>query len=93
MLINEKCGNSKEVVHGGQLTGNIKQQKKPCVLPAISREYFFNKHLEYRKSVGKYDFSFRSVNNLKEIQLFPDQTNRDHFDRDILLGVTGIVSP
>ena len=61
VLINEECGNPKEVVDGGKLTRNITQKKKLDVLQACRcplcdkcyrREYFFNKHLEYCESVS-----------------------------------------
>ena len=32
VLINEKCGNPKIVVDGGELTRNINQKKKPDIL-------------------------------------------------------------
>ena len=53
MLIDEECGNLKAVVHGGELTRNATQNKKPHVLQACRYALCdkCNKHREYCESV------------------------------------------
>ena len=60
VLINEECWNPKVIVPSGELARYINRKKKPDVLQACRcplcdkcyrQEYFFNKHLAYRKSV------------------------------------------
>ena len=89
-LINKGCWNPNVVVGDENLAININQKKKQDVLQTCSfplcdkcnsREHFFYNHLEYSNKLGKYDFSCGTVvNNLKEMQLFSDQMNRNYFD-------------
>ena len=58
VLVDEKCGNLKVVIDGGELTRNINQKKTSHILQAYRsslsdkccrRRYFFNNQVELRK--------------------------------------------
>ena len=73
MLIDEECGNLKAVVHGGELTRNATQNKKPHVYKPVDMHSVTNATSigNIVNQLGKCDFSCGLVvNNFKQTQLF-----------------------
>ena len=77
MFIDEKCGNLKVFIDGGELIRSIKQKKTSNVLQAYSYRSSLSDELEFSCGYVAY--------NLKGRKLFSDQMNRNC--ADLILGM------
>ena len=69
MFIDEKCGNLKLVIDGGELTGNINQKKKLDVLQAVLHETFYKTFTKRftRRFIGLHSVVNSAVEGISSI--------------------------